>query len=448
MTEQKEVKGVHLWTLNWLLIGLASALAVALLVTVNRTNIEYQTMQTATDRYVQFRLDASAVQTVSDFLTDRVRTYVVTGDRGAREDYFQEVNVTRRRERALNHVRQEAAATEEIARLEMALDYSNRLTGTEKYAMRLASAAFGEEIASLPTDLLTVNLTVHDATLSADAQAELARSMVFNEEYHTLKQGVSDNVSRCMETLLLTAQGAEADSTRRLDRLLRIQTVLILSLVAIGFLIVMATLLLAIRPLRKAVGLISEEKTLPDRGAYEMRFLARVYNRMFEQNSQKREKLSYEVAHDSLTGLYNRSAFDRRREHTDWSRCTLFLIDVDNFKTYNDSYGHDVGDRVLIRVGEVLTAHFRAEDQIFRIGGDEFSVIMDESRPAMKETVAEKIAAVNRELKTPVDGMPVLSVSVGVAFGREGITSDGIFKEADQALYRVKNGGRGGCDFN
>ena len=445
---REEVRGVHLWALNWLLIGLASIVAVALTITVNRTNREYDAMQASAEEFARLRQDAANLENTSDYLTEQVRTFLVTFDRSALDAYFTELQVTRRREQSLERIRQEASSADQIDCLERAMRGSERLMLRELYAMRLVIAGSGRDVAEYPAELQAVELSEADAALIPRLQIDQGRRMVFNEEYRTVKQEVSDNVSRCVDLLLKEDQGIQEDNSRRLDRLLRLQTALILTLLGIGFIIVLATLLLAIRPLRRAVDLIRSEEKLPRKGAYEMRFLARVYNRMFEQNSQKRRELSYEVNHDSLTGLLNRSAYDRERESLSWEDRALFLIDVDHFKTINDSYGHDIGDRVLKRVGEVLTAHFRSGDSIFRIGGDEFSVIINGARPELREMITQKVAEINRELGDPGDGLPRLSISVGVAFGREGSRAEEIFKEADQALYRVKNRGRGGCDFN
>ena len=125
----------------------------------------------------------------------------------------------------------------------------------------------------------------------------------------------------------------------------------------------------------------------------------------------------------------------------------MLIIDVDRFKTINDQYGHDVGDRALCLVAALLQQNFRAEDYICRIGGDEFSVIMVHANSSMRDLVEEKIRRINEILKTPKDGLPPISLSVGVAFGDRENPTDDIVKDADTALYRAKSTHRGSCEF-
>ena len=180
---------------------------------------------------------------------------------------------------------------------------------------------------------------------------------------------------------------------------------------------------------------------------YELRYLASTYNKMFEQTRQDQDQLSYEATHDSLTGLYNRSAFERFRETLDMTRSAMLLVDLDYFKNVNDTYGHDVGDLALKKTAEVLLSSFRSEDFVCRIGGDEFAVIMVHAGSELRELVERKVGEANRRLGEQRDGLPTLSLSVGVAFGdRENPTED-IFKDADTALYKAKNAGRRCCAF-
>jgi len=118
---------------------------------------------------------------------------------------------------------------------------------------------------------------------------------------------------------------------------------------------------------------------------------------------------------------------------------------VDYFKTVNDTYGHDVGDRVLKRVADILKHSFRSVDIICRIGGDEFVVIMTRVDSSMRDLVIRKIEHANELLQNPEDDLPPVSLSVGAAFADRKNPKGDIFKDADTALYRVKAAGRCGC---
>ena len=122
----------------------------------------------------------------------------------------------------------------------------------------------------------------------------------------------------------------------------------------------------------------------------------------------------------------------------------MILIDVDTFKSVNDTYGHAMGDTILQKVATLLKRTFRSIDYVCRIGGDEFAIIMVEMTSDLKYTIEEKIEAVNETLSKEVDGVPAVSLSVGVAFSDRDNAEDDIFKDADKALYYIKEHGRHG----
>ena len=125
----------------------------------------------------------------------------------------------------------------------------------------------------------------------------------------------------------------------------------------------------------------------------------------------------------------------------------MILVDVDKFKEINDGYGHDVGDKALVRVATLLKKSFRNEDYVCRIGGDEFAVIMLNANSSLRELVEGKISRLNEKLGLADDGLPPISVSVGVAFGDRENPTDDFYKDADSALYRVKESGGRNCAF-
>ena len=125
----------------------------------------------------------------------------------------------------------------------------------------------------------------------------------------------------------------------------------------------------------------------------------------------------------------------------------LILADVDRFKSVNDTYGHETGDAILKEFSAQLRAAFRSTDFIFRIGGDEFAVIMVDATSDLRHIIQEKIDFVNAELSKPIDGMPQVSLSAGAAFADCPDPGDSIYKDADDALYHTKENGRGSCSF-
>jgi len=162
--------------------------------------------------------------------------------------------------------------------------------------------------------------------------------------------------------------------------------------------------------------------------------------------------MAHEVAtRDSLTGLLNRSSLlpEVARAVADNSRpAALLMIDLDRFKAVNDTLGHPVGDALLAKVGERLTASLRGTDTVARLGGDEFAVLqVGAEQPNGAETLAKRLVEVLSRPYVIQGHMIDVGASIGVAIAPASVTSDVLFKQADIALYRAKDGGRGRYTF-
>ena len=149
---------------------------------------------------------------------------------------------------------------------------------------------------------------------------------------------------------------------------------------------------------------------------------------------------------DPLTGAFNRRHMERcladaieRRGRTS-APASLLLVDIDHFKRLNDDFGHAAGDDVLKSVVELIERRSRKLDLLFRIGGEEFMLLLPDTREAAAAVLAEQLRA-SIEQSRPVDASR-LTVSIGVAELRPGETIDAWMKHADEALYAAKNAGR------
>lgn len=183
--------------------------------------------------------------------------------------------------------------------------------------------------------------------------------------------------------------------------------------------------------------------------------------RELNQLADESEKTVYQLAYsDPLTELPNRRLFQDRLEHaialsnrTKQYRALMFL-DMDNFKTLNDTKGHGMGDLLLIEVAKRLSANVRASDTLARLGGDEFVVLLGELSENEKSAseqalmIAEKISS---SLNQPYQLNQLAykcSASIGVTmFCNAGITIEEVHKRADAAMYQAKNAGRNTVRF-
>lgn len=153
---------------------------------------------------------------------------------------------------------------------------------------------------------------------------------------------------------------------------------------------------------------------------------------------------------DDLTGLYNRRGFtDLGEQYLKLARrsgrgVTMVFLDLDRFKTINDSLGHHVGDRALLKVADILRATFRRSDIIARLGGDEFGVLAleaaDESSEWLVERLRERVVEFNESSPEPYQ----LSVSIGMAHHDDDprVRLEDMVAQADSAMYREKHGKR------
>ena len=167
------------------------------------------------------------------------------------------------------------------------------------------------------------------------------------------------------------------------------------------------------------------------------------------ENQETQKLIRHEAEHDALTDLLNRGSFEKVFEiyENGDQPYALILIDVDTFKSVNDTYGHATGDKILQKVSKLLKNAFRSIDYICRIGGDEFAIVMVEMTSDLQYTICDKINAVNTELAKAEADLPAVSLSVGVAFSDRENPGESIFKDADKALYKVKENGKNGCGF-
>ena len=445
--ERVSGKGISLDRVYTVLAAVIAVLSVLLFLSTRNTNSGYTRTREATEQFITAQQAASDMQAASDYLTAQARTFVVTGEMEHAELFFEETDVTRRRDRALEAIGELADNPSTYAFLSDAKDKSDALLEIELYAMRLAGESRGFAPGEYPARLSEVTLSGADLNLTPEEQRSKALNMLFDDTYQAHKDEIRKNVSQSVDLLIEETHSRQTESSSMLLRLIRREELLIGVLLILAVAMVLLTALMVTGPLRDFVNHIHRGEMLPEKGAGELRFLARTYNRALEKNLSRQQQLSYDATHDALTGVFNRSVFEKLRSRINERETALLIVDLDKFKMINDTYGHDAGDRALCWVSALLQQNFRAEDYVCRIGGDEFTVIMVNANSGMRDLVEEKIHRINELLKQPEEGLPPLSLSVGVAFGDREDPTDDIYKDADTALYRTKSARLGGVEF-
>ncbi len=169
------------------------------------------------------------------------------------------------------------------------------------------------------------------------------------------------------------------------------------------------------------------------------------------ERKRMEEKLQRLATHDALTGLYNRGeieylvAEELGRTKRYKRQLTLFLIDIDNFKWINDTWGHPIGDLALRSFAKILSTVIRECDRAGRYGGEEFLVMLPETGLEQAGQMAERLVSGMRTIPVEIGGGDSihLTVSMGVAgYPQHGNNRDQIISAADKAMYSAKRAGR------
>jgi len=152
------------------------------------------------------------------------------------------------------------------------------------------------------------------------------------------------------------------------------------------------------------------------------------------------QELEFLSFHDSLTGLCNRRMFQQSLVAKGDHNFALMLMDLDHFKKINDCFGHEIGDRVLRGIADLLQRHCRERGEIFRLGGEEFAVILADASQSELERSAEsfrkRVESLNGDDETRV------TISIGTGLRRRGESTSELMRRVDRALYGAKAAGR------
>lgn len=437
--------GVSLRTLYGWLIVLTVIVSGLMVFSTYHLSSTFLDLSGAMDEYIELEKAANEMMDASDYLTEKVQRFTVDGRMEYLNEYFKEANETNRREHAIEKMSENPNSAAALEQLQEALEESRYLMNQEYYAMKLVIEAKG--YTDYPKILDEVELTDADTALSPEDKMRRATETVLNEEYYEKKDIIRLSMQESLEELEKLTRGTEQSTADELRSELELARVIILIQTLGIFAVIWLTSILGINPVLKAVDRIRDDSTIPEVGANEFRYLARTYNKMYNVYKRSVEHLNFKASHDELTGVYNRAGYDLLLSSMDLSTTYLLLVDVDDFKLVNDSYGHETGDLVLRRVADTLKSNFRSDDYVCRIGGDEFVVFMVHSDEKQQKLLVSKVEQINAELERGEGGLPPVTVSVGIAHGKQTDTPAALFERTDEAMYAAKRNGKHGYAF-
>lgn len=357
---RKKWKGLKIKNFNAVMILLSCGLYISLLMATTYTSKNYEQLVQLTDDHMQLEESARTVMRASDYLTEQVRMYVQTQDEEYAWRYFEEVVVTKRRETALSAMHKHSIVPATEYNLTLAVEYSDELMVRELYAIALVASAEGQvETTALPV-LAGTMLEAADAELSPEEKIEKARGMVYDTEYQTQKNLIYGHLDSFTEGILKTTKSRLGNGLSDLDSAIRAQRVLLSVLVFLNAVTFFVITLLVVRPLRDCIRSVRDRTLFEEKGAYEFRYLARVYNEINQRSdalAASEARLRSKVERDEITGLYNRPYFykiAKKLIHESAEDMYIITVDIANFKIVNEHYGMNTGDRLLKNIGAQL----------------------------------------------------------------------------------------------
>ena len=198
--------------------------------------------------------------------------------------------------------------------------------------------------------------------------------------------------------------------------------------------------------------LIRKQKSHNAKQLHEISYLNKELASAVENLDTKNREIQELVITDKLTGLFNRGylltvledEITRCQRYS--SKLSLLMMDIDDFKSVNDKYGHHVGDKILSSLGEFLKMTSRKTDRCFRYGGEEIVVVLPETELAVANIIANRMREEFEKHVVVLEGPKPIelsrTLSIGVTYYREGCTPQELLKEADKAMYEAKTQGK------
>lgn len=353
-------KGIRISNFNALMIVISCVLYICLLTATTYTMQNYEQMVRLTDDHLRLEEAARSVTKASDYLTEQVRMYVETQDEEYAWRYFEEATITQSREKALVVMRQHSIVPAEEVNLTLAVNASNELMVREIYAIALVAAAEGHTEITAHEMLIGTKLEMADAALSHQEKVDKARGMVFDTDYQLMKGQIYGHLDSFTRGILTTMEIRLGGGLDNLHDSINTQRALLSVLVILNALTFLVITLLVIKPLRGCIRSVQGRTLFKEEGAYEFRYLARIYNdinRRSDALAASEAILRSKVERDEITELYNRPSFykiaKKRIQESSEDMC-IITVDISNFKIVNEHYGMKAGDRLLKELGAQL----------------------------------------------------------------------------------------------
>ncbi len=453
----RKIAGIRLNYLNFIMICLAGVIAVMMVISTYQTTGSVQEIVQVTDDYLanqqtggmlrdfsgelaglaeEFVKAAAGGQDASGGGTAPAAVFLQNGGPRLAGEYAGKLGALNEQ---LDRFKPESFNSESANQaLADAISAFRHRNEAEIRAMRLAAADLPRPASASLPQMLQTGLSEEEQALEPEEKMNMAKALLSSESYIRDGQTIRAKVDESHRLSSLEGEKQAADTFARVNGIMTTQKILVFLLIAGAAAALVLNRALIISPMKRSVEDLDRREPIRARGSYEMRRLAEAYNAVRQENEEKTAALSYTATHDPLTDALNRAAFDMTYREEKNGRIAVLVADIDYFKQYNDEFGHDIGDRVLQMAADALKRHFREEDRICRIGGDEFCIIMPGVSQDGAGKIRDEIIRINEELKQEGTDLPPVTLTAGIACWDRPNPQGSIFKDADRVLLELK----------
>lgn len=418
--QKVKIRGINLGLLSISLTVVISLVFIAVFVSTVKLKNGLRKTETLVEELLICEESTREIKETSSYLAEQTRLFIIRKDKDYADNVLREINETKTIENAFkklsNVIKKDSTAFEH---LNIAQEQTQDLIDTELY---------------------TINLCYSSFTESAEKEA---RDIVFNTEFLNLKNKICSNCNFIVTKIENQLQDYVNKSSSSLLKEFNITMFSIFVLLISSVLFVAALFGLVIIPIKQYLVSIKKDEKLKLKGSAEFKYLAATYNEIYEIKARNEKRLLMNAEYDALTGILNRRAFNEIciSSEKQQQNIALLLIDIDDFKKVNDTFGHISGDKALRIVAGLLNETFRKDDYVARIGGDEFAAILIDFKPEGISIILKKLNEINEKLSNLKEEFNPMSISCGISVSCKGYSQE-LYNQADKALYFVKNHGK------
>jgi hypothetical protein len=285
-TDLKKTKGISIRVIHAAMIASLVVTAALLIFSIRQNSEVFSALNTETGNYVVRQNAAHELMEASDYLTEMAQRFTQDGDVTFMNNYFEEANSSRRREKAITAMSENDADPALMEQLQEAMEESQALMFREYYAMRLVAEARG--MTDIPENLRAIELTKEDSFMLPEDKMDRAREMVMGSEYYQSKEIIRTRLKTNLEMLNQQMNATRQKTSDRMMRDLGIVRILIIIMTVLLAAMILLTARVGTLPLIEAVRAAREGKPVPVVGSKEFRYMAESYNEMHREREAAR----------------------------------------------------------------------------------------------------------------------------------------------------------------